>query len=302
MKRLGLRTHSAWIVLALVCALAGCNQDRALAVRKMNKGLEENKIGRSSDALELLQEASMMDKTWADPSYYLGMLYQQKMGDLKAAETHFKQAIERDPTNPQFFYKLGSTQAEAGSLDDAVGSLKRAVELKPDFAKAWFRLGMSQLGAKSYRDAVDSLMSSIKADPTMQIGKDDQGGAAYHELADLYLRFDFYDRALKVYEDGIKNNPNSSRLYQGKGVAQLKLKRFDEAVSSFKLAIEKDNSMGVAPAYFNMAVAEKELGRYDDAKKHINDFLTSDRTQDPSRRAAAGGLLAEIEAKQAPPQ
>jgi tetratricopeptide (TPR) repeat protein len=292
----GSRGCSAWVLLALVGALAGCNQDRAIAVRTMNAALEENKIGRSGDAINMLKEAAKQDGSWADPQYYLGMLHYDKMGQPKEAEGYFKQAIERDPENPQFYYKLGITQAEQGNFEDAVTSLKRCVELKPDFAKAWFRLGMSQSSAKKYRDAVDSLMSSIKADPQMRIGGEDLGGAAYHELADLYLRFDFDDRALKVYEDGLKNNPESPRLHQGKGVAQLKLKSYEEAARSFEGAIKLNPGMDTA--YFNLAVAEKELGRLDDAKKHINDFLSMDRSQDGNRRAAAAGLLAEIDAKQ----
>jgi hypothetical protein len=56
---------------------------------------------------------------------------------------------------------------------------------------------------------------------------------------------------------------------------------------------------GLESAFFNMAVAQKEQGKYDAARKSINNFLNIDRTQDANRRAAAGGLLSEIDAKQA---
>jgi superkiller protein 3 len=299
MVRRGARVRSASVVATCLCVgvLTGCNQDRAIAVRTMNQALEENKTGRSGEAIELLKQASKTDGTFGDPPYYLGMLYHQRQGNLKEAEAAFKQAIERDPENAQFYYKLGSVQAELGSHEDAIGSLRKAVELKPDFARAWLRLGRSQVANKAYRDAVDSLMASIKADPQLKVGKDDPGGLAYLDLGDLYLRFDFDERALRVYEDGIRHNPDVARMHQGKGIALLKLKRAAEAESAFVRASELDP--GLESAFFNMAVAQKEQGKYDAARKSINNFLNIDRTQDANRRAAAGGLLSEIDAKQA---
>jgi Tfp pilus assembly protein PilF len=280
--------------VVMLSALAlGCNQDRAVATQLMNDGLNELKAGRTADATKKLEESTMKDPTYADPPYYLAQIYHQKYQQLEDAEDSYATALKRDPENAQFLYRYGAILAEQGKHAQAIDELKKAVEKHEDFPKAWFRLGASQIAEKQYVDGVASLTESIKRDARMKIGEEDPGGAAFHALGDLYLRFYFYDKALKVYANGIENNPTVSRLYRGQGVAQLKLKRFADAETSLKKAIELDRTSGTA--YFNLAIAQRELGKTKEALDSLEKFLgKADPTVDAVRMSAAGGLRAEL--------
>ena len=140
-------------------------------------------------------------------------------------------------------------------------------------------------------------MNSIKANARMKMDEDDAGGAAYHALGDLYNRFGFFDKALKVYENGIENNPGVARLFIGQGVAQLKLKRFEDAATSFEKALTIDER--ATTAIFNLAVAHMAMKKTEDAVKGFNVFVSAaDPTADEARIIAAQGFVMQIEEAQ----
>lgn len=296
-----MRQRTMWVesLLIMSCslfALAGCGQERALATSSMNKGLQELSGGSTSKAVELMDEAFAKDKTFADPAYYMGLAYHQKFKSYEKAVDYYRKALKRAPENAQFLYQLGSALASMDKHNEAIVELTSAVKKEPTFSKAWFRLGRSQVMDKRYTEGVASLMKSIEAEPDMKVAKGDPGGAAYHELGDLYLRFRLYDKAIKVYENGIANNPKVSRLYRGLGVAQYKLKRYDTAIASLSKAIELDSSG--AASYFNLAVAQREAKRPKEALKTLDLYLrNANASTERIRMSAAGGLRAELMAE-----
>ena len=290
-RRFALRARLSAVLMALLLAsMIGCNQDRALAVRTMNKGLQAFNQGQTMTAIRHLKEAHQADPSYAEPALYLGQLYHREMSELDNAEQYYRQALQRDPENPDIAYKLGTVLADQGEHDDAAAMFEQTVQKNPKHAKGWFRLGLSQQVEGEYADSVDSLMKSIHANPRMKMDDEDPGGAAYHALGDLYTRFGFYDKALKVYENGIHNNKNVPRLYAGQGVAQLKLKRFEAAAQSFQKALEHDPRH--VSATFNLAVALNAIGQHDKAIEGLQTYLS--RAEDMARRTAAQGLLQKL--------
>lgn len=293
-----------WILLAslAVFAMACESMDRAEAVRSMNKGLENHELGRTVDAVRYLKEASQIDPTYAEPAYYLGQIYHMKLDELDNAERFYREALDRDPENPQIAYRLGSVLADLNNWTEAEAFFQQAVGEDPEFAKAWFRLGLAQEHQNNYASAVDSFMKSINANARMKMDDDDPGGAAYHALGDIYIRFGFYDKAQQVYENGILNNDLDSRpekparLYQGKGVAMLKAKKFQDAAQAFKKALELDGTMSTA--IFNLAVANMAMNNTEDAVLGFQQFTQrADPSSDSARIVAAEGFIQQIKEK-----
>lgn len=280
------------IALGLCCTLA-CNADRADAVRFMNEGIELYEANKTSDAIERLKDAQKADPSFAEPSLQLGQLYHREFKDLEKAEQAYREALQRKPGDPDVTYKLGSVLADAGKHTEAISQFEQAVQEDEDHAKAWYRMGLSHRADGAYPEAVEAFMESIETNPIMKVDESDPGGAAYHELGDLYNWFGFYDKALQVYENGIENNESVARLYGGRGIAQLELERYDEAIDSFKRGLEFDDGSG--PMTFNLAVAYTEAERHDKAVEILEDYI--DRAKDADRRAAAEGVLAQLEEK-----
>jgi tetratricopeptide (TPR) repeat protein len=144
-----------------------------------------------------------------------------------------------------------------------------------------------------YTGAVESFMRAIQLQPRMKMERSDPGGENYHALGDLYVRFGLYDQALKVYENGLQNNPEAPRLYHGRGVAQLHLERYADAARNFERTLELDARYN--SAVFNLAVARQAQGRNTEAMEIIERYLqTANRAGEQARIVAAQGLLQQL--------
>lgn len=283
----------AW---GLVLGGVTCDQDRSKAVAELNKGLQAYQRGKTLKAVDHLKAAARADADYAKPRYQLGQIHEMSLDDPEEADRFYRAALDIESDNPTYAYALGRVLASEGKHGEAIATFKRSVKLEPGHAQAWFRLGNSQAAMGDRPEAVESYMSSIEADPRMTLGEDDPGGAAYHALGDLYVRFGFFDKALKVYENGITNNPEAPRLYQGRGVAQLEMKRYEKAASSFEKALELDDSYGTA--YFNLAAAHEAMGHKKQAVAALKRYLrTADRSQNPARISVARGKIQTLEAE-----
>jgi tetratricopeptide (TPR) repeat protein len=67
------------------------------------------------------------------------------LGQLDAAVTSCRRALEIKPDYAEAYNNLGLTQVELGQLDEAVANCRQALKIKPDFAEAHANLGISLL-------------------------------------------------------------------------------------------------------------------------------------------------------------
>lgn len=284
----------------IVLTAFGCEgMNRAEAVRKMNEGLDAYKRGLNVDAIDTLKEASRIDPTYSEPAYFLGQIYHVKMKELDNAERFYREAQDRDKDNPQIAYRLGSVLGEREKWSDAESMQNEATRLDEKFAKAWFRKGIAQEQQEKYVDAVESYGKSIHANARMKMEKSDPGGAAYHALGKLYVRYKQFDKAVAVYENGLLNNDQATspnrpvQLFSGRGVAEIELGKFQAAATSFEKALSIDG--GHTTSIFNLAVANMAMKKTDAAIKGFERFKNrADRSEDEARIVAAQGFIQQI--------
>lgn len=81
---------------------------------------------------------------------------------------------------------------------------------------------------------------------------------ARHDLARLLLECDETDAAIIVLEEGIARNNSEVPFWFLKGVIYLKLKKYNEALKSFKM-VEKLEGLST-PLVLNMGLVHRELG------------------------------------------
>ncbi len=287
---------AAIVVVVLGLLIGGCDRERAHATRKLNEGLKAYERGGSSEAVELLERAAEIDADFAKPHYQAAQIYEMKLEKLDEAENHYRQAVQLDAENTEYTYALARVLAAQADYEDAVRYFRKTTSLDESHAKAWFRLGETQRTVGEHADAVDSYMRAIEANPRLRMDDEDPGGAHYHALADLYVEFGFQDKALKVYENGLANNPKAPRLYLGRGIAQLRLERYEQAAESFDKALEIDEAHG--SALYNLAVARDKMGASGEAIEALERYLkVADRRGNRARIAAAQGLMNKLKDK-----
>ena len=284
-----------WVAaLWLMTAGVTCDQDRALAVQRLNEGLSAYQRGQTQDAVAKLKEAAQADADFAKPRYQLGQIYEMKYEDAREAERFYRAALDIHPERADYGYALGRLLVSHGDYEEAIRVLKDTTGAHPTHAKSWFRLGEAHAAMGHHPKAVEAYMKSIEADARMTIGDDDPGGVAYHALGDLYVTFGFHDRAQKVYENGIVNNPEAARLYRGRGVAELEREQFSAATESFRKALDLGGDGGAA--YFNLAAALEGAGRPDEAIDALEQYLDIADSTDRARISVAQGMIQKLKA------
>lgn len=289
------------ILMALVLFVAvgtglGCDADRTDAVRLYNEALVEFQSGSTGSAIDLLEQSLETDPTFYQAAYILGQLQQQQLRNPEEAAENFRRALDQEPDNPLFNYRLASALAESGEYEDAIDYFEEAIALEPEDARYWFEKGMSQEAVGEFMDAVDSYMKAIELQPRLRMAEHDPGGEHYHSLGDLYYRFRLYNEALQVFENGAENNQANARLYHGLGLAAMELERYEDAVEAFEKALERDPEHQAAN--FSIAEAYRESGDIDNAIVQLESLVEQGGSVlEPAQETAAEQILSELRAE-----
>lgn len=141
---------------------------------------------------------------------------------------------------------LGKAAARSGEYQTAVGAYERAYSLSPKSKKgreALFQAAYLSYQFQDYDGAVRKFQQFAKANPRSGLAKDAQWHLAWLQ----YLRNDFkgalarFEEVRKSYKSRRRNTDSlQERLYYWTGMAQIRLKQFDQARTSFETIINKN--------------------------------------------------------------
>ena len=118
-------------------------------------------------AIQLFNRTLELKPKFAQPHYYLGVMYAQTSNN-EAAMEHFKKALELEPTNFSAAFGLGSTYLRLKRVDEAASAFQDAIRLHPDYAEAYTALGEIYLYQKRVDDAVQALERAVAIAPQMK--------------------------------------------------------------------------------------------------------------------------------------
>ena len=118
-------------------------------------------------AIQLFSRTLELKPTFAQPHYYLGVIYAQTFNNDAALE-NFKSALELDPTNFSAAFGVGSTYLRLKRVDEAARAFQEAIQLHPDYAEAYTALGEIYLYQKRLDEAVQALERAVAVAPQMK--------------------------------------------------------------------------------------------------------------------------------------
>lgn len=162
-----------------------------------------------------------------------------------------------------------------------IENLKREVEryedilkVKPDDLDIQFKLGETWMKMERYGDAMKPFKAILSAQP-------DHASALFH-IAECHIHTGRDEEAVEALEAARKLNPESqaivgmlARAHTNLCITYGKLKRYEDSVNHFKLAIELIPDHG--PAHLAMGLNLFQQGRYDDAIKMYLKTIELDR-------------------------
>ena len=141
-----------------------------------------------------------------DPFFSSGVLY-QNAGNLPAAAVCFNRSLQRKPS-PEAFTHLASVMGLMGDIDAAITQCKKAVELNPEYGTAWNDLALYHIEKHSYEEAERCLHKAIEArlpGPQAQI---------YYNLSRCQASRGLVGAALNAIKHSLVHDPESKRAQE----------------------------------------------------------------------------------------
>jgi tetratricopeptide (TPR) repeat protein len=199
----------------------------------------------------------------------LGQSYLQ-LENYEKAEQAYKKAvsIQEDSCGQ---CGLGMVLHRQGRNDEAEKALKRAMALNPRDVCAINQLGRMYYKLDRYPEAVEAFQAEVKLRPS---------AIAYHFLGNSYLYSDQFEKALTAYDDALRVDPDYYRVYRYRGHAFNHLKRWPEAVGSYRKAIKanpNDNEahLGLGFVELQRGNTKAALEQYEILQRQDSDWATS---------------------------
>lgn len=176
------------------------------------------KLGHFPKAIECLTEALKTDLSNVDRARVLNHIGEAHMNnihsddqeanqkELETAKEFFDKSLELNPEDYIPIGNMAMTYDRMGEPESAVKILEPALAKYPDQAKLYVINGISlALIEDRQAEAVASFEKAIELDP-------DSPELWFHK-AHYYVRRNEFDKALAVFEEGIKALPNSGELH-----------------------------------------------------------------------------------------
>ena len=179
-------------------------------------------------------------------------------GDLAAAESAYRRAVEREPANPDALYGLGWTYHLADQQDAAKEAFDLCVSSHPDSANCWRGLGSVAMSAQN------PALARQRFEHALEVAPGDL--RARHSLALLDLTAGDTDAALKQLDALVAEAPGQAEFQQGRAEALLRLHRDEEALAAAREAVsqaEGGRSRAVTRLTLVRALLATSAGRVD---------------------------------------
>lgn len=136
-----------------------------------------------------------------------GGLSALKVGDAKAAVSHFTEAIRRDPQNPVPWRFRAMALHQAGANELAVKDANRAVSLDPKDHWAFLVRAKALTGLKQYETAKIDIQAALELDP--------KSADAYATRARLHHVQGEHAQELQDYRTAVNLDPAFADLFRG---------------------------------------------------------------------------------------
>ena len=282
--------------------------------KKINK---ERQTGNVKNAIELCQIGLQEDPTNPDLHIRLGDLYMEWHLDIynscqyvDEAITEYQRALESYIDSPEIYFKIGQAHYFKGDLDKAVNYLDMAVSKDNKYAKAYYLLAETYTKRARFLEAAMNAKKAIHCAPLtsscahfllsnlyrvssfrsfknwfmskyeyilslLTLPFDKQAitnvirAISYLKFAPVFWRglvqiqLNQFNEAIETYTEAIEKAPGMVNLYYLLGDLYRAMGRFDDAITEYKMAIWLD-SLNI-PAYRHLCQAYEELGDYDSA-------------------------------------
>jgi len=262
-------------------------------------GLAEKNRGRPEAATEWFRRAVELEPDSTVVHFYLGEIYYNR-GLNDEALVALERAVELNPDNANAHYLMAFVLGDLGRHQDARVASKRAIQLNPPLARAQTNLSLERYTAER-----KSQERRQRLAPEPQVV---EGELAHYNLGLAFRQKGYYNEALKeyrlalergedrrltlqamaelhllkrdlaaaleLYDTLLREVPDSPKLWNERGVVLHQAGRPEDALASYRQAVEVDRKYALA--WNNLGVVQAHGAAADPA---IEAFRTALRLQ-----------------------
>jgi tetratricopeptide (TPR) repeat protein len=265
-------------------------------------GLAEKAAGRLGTALSWFRTALGRDPQSALLHYYVGeVLYNQ--GAFDDALAALQRSIHLNPDHPDAHFLLSFVLGDMGRHEEAQKAGKRAVQLNPALSRAQANLSLDEYDPKKYEALVpgrearrsraqmtiaegeslahytlghafrqQGLMAEAMREYQMALERGEDRALAVQAIAELHLLQKEPQPAIALYDELLRERPDSPKLWNERGVALHQTGDHAGAAESYRQALAVDPAYSIARN--NLAVAQFHAGKADEAVDEFREALT----------------------------
>lgn len=212
--------------------------------RLIEHAIQQHKSGNLTQAETLYRQALKRDPANPDVHYFLGAIACQT-GKYAAAEDHLREAIRIHATAPAYHNGLGLVFQSLGRFDEAVACFETALKVDPQFVEASGNLGNVFRLQGRLADAAAAYQQALSVQPRF--------ADAHCGLGVVYASQENMGKEARVcFERALGLNPMHADAHNGLGLLCVQEGNRSEAEQRFRRALELN------PAF---AEAHNNLGR-----------------------------------------
>lgn len=143
-----------------------------------------------------------------------------------------REAVDLAPSEPVYWYNLGTTLSERRRDREAIEALTRAVELEPDYYKALRNLTLAQQRVKDFQESYDTGLRIL------ELAEGNDGPWLEVHLAGLERELGKPEAAEKRYRAVLVLDPDNVSVHLGLAILYQKQGRFRDSQDHLDRAIE----------------------------------------------------------------
>ena len=156
-------------------------------------------------------------------------------------------------------YTLNIRLVAKNRTDAKPGVLNADFAGVPAPAMAYYTNSIELAKKAEYLEAVEQLKLAVKEHPTFT--------AAFNEMGVQYLKLNQLENADEAFQRALKISPDAVGAMINRGIANVMMKRYGEAVPILRKPLQKNDQSAVGYYYLGQALAN--LGLFDDAEKQL---------------------------------
>jgi predicted TPR repeat methyltransferase len=163
-------------------------------------GVLAHQMGRSEEAVALIEKSLELEAGRADWYSNLGIVYRDRLEMDKAAAA-LQQAIAINPAHANAFSNLGVVLRAQGRLEESEAAYRTAIELEPGHIDAYTNLGLLLSGQRRTHEAVTCFCKVITLRPKHPDAK--------RLLAIAHCAIGEVDKAVEIFEQWVRDEPKN---------------------------------------------------------------------------------------------